>query len=412
MSSLYLHIPFCEHKCIYCDFYSVAPNGNKEKSSARLRRAQSSRSVERSDEPFDSLVDRFLVALRTEIELRHADGRYDAEYSTIFFGGGTPSLLPPSNVGEILDLLHAKFRVRSDAEITLETNPGTVTLKTLRELRKVGVNRISMGIQSFHDDDLKFLSRIHTAEQAKSCVRDAFRAGFENVSFDLIFSLPSQSLERWESNLQQAVALEPSHISCYSLIVEPDTPLYKMVESKQISPLPENVDAKMYETTIAFLRTHGYEQYEVSNFARPGFKSRHNLSYWNHDQYLGFGPSAHSFWDGRRFWNIANIVNYTEFLNRGQLPEAGGEELTEEQLLEEEIFLGLRSEGIDLKKFRRLYRKDLLESASTRVRDFLQDDLLVLDRERLRLTSKGYLLCDEIASTLVLAGMPGEMYYK
>lgn len=379
MPGLYIHIPFCEHKCIYCDFYSIAPNGGRTK--------------------FDGLVEQFLTALRTEITLRSQAGEYAAEFSSIFVGGGTPSLLPPSGIADILEALHSHFRVAPGAEITLETNPGTVDAEKLRSFRHAGVNRLSIGIQSFHDDELAFLSRIHSSEQARRCVGDAYRAGFDNVSMDLIFSLPSHTLERWESNLRQAVALHPTHLSCYSLIVEPNTPLATMVAAKQISPLPESVDAALYELTIQFLESEGFEQYEVSNFARPGYKSRHNLTYWNHDEYLGFGPSAHSFWNGRRFWNVANIVRYTECLRQRQVPEAGSEQLTAEELMEEEIFLGLRSEGIDLQGFRHRYGKDLVVE-NERTNRFIQQNLMRIDRDRLRLTAKGFLLCDEIASTL------------
>lgn len=381
MSSLYLHIPFCEHKCIYCDFYSVAPNGGAES--------------------YAALMDRFLRALKQEIELRARESRFQTTYETIFFGGGTPSLLEPSHVAEILDLLARRFTIEARAEITLETNPGTVDLEKLRAFRVAGANRISMGIQSFHDDDLKFLSRIHSAVQARECVRNSYSAGFENVSFDLIFALPSQTLGRWRSNLEQAIELSPTHLSTYSLIVEPNTPLHRMVATKQVTPVSSEADAAMYEFTMEFLQQHGYQQYEISNFARPGYKSRHNSNYWNHSNYLGFGPSAHSFWNERRWWNVANVVEYAVRLERNALPVAGDERLTLNQLREEEIFLGLRSEGIDVAGFRKRYNSDLLDERRQAVEHLVRDRLAVLDGNRLRLTSKGYLLCDEICFSLI-----------
>ena len=387
MPSLYLHIPFCEHKCIYCDFYSIAPKG------------------EMNDHAH--LIDRFLGALQKEIALRSQDERFNVSYETIFFGGGTPSLLSPKAIECIVDLLARSFKLQSDAEVTLEANPGTVDLEKLRAFRSAGVNRLSMGIQSFHEDDLIFLSRIHTAAQASECVRDAFQAGFENVSLDLIFALPSQTKRRWLSNLDQAVALEPTHLSCYSLIVEPNTPLHRMVESKQVSTISLEEDATLYEITMDVLTKNGYEQYEISNFARPGFKSRHNANYWNHTNYLGFGPSAHSFWRTHqspeasiRWWNIANVVGYAERLERSALPVAGEERLTPEQLLEEEIFLGLRSEGIDVAGFRKKYRRDLLAEHKATIDQLLSDRMAVLEAGWLRLTPKGYLVCDEICATL------------
>ena len=381
MASLYLHIPFCEHKCIYCDFYSVAP--------------KESRGTD------DVLTDRFLSALRNEIELRSSDSQFQAVYETIFFGGGTPSLLSPSNIADILDLLKTRFSIDEKAEITLETNPGTVDLRKLKDFRRAGINRVSFGIQSFHDEDLRFLTRIHSAGEAKENVRNAFKAGFENVSVDLIFSLPGQTVERWRSNLRQATELEPTHISCYSLIVEPNTPLFRMVQSKQVAPLPVEEDAELYEITMEYLTSQGYEQYEVSNFAKPGFRSRHNGNYWNHSNYLGFGPSAHSFWNSNRWWNIANVVEYAHRLEHGRLTVAGEERLSVEQLMEEEIFLGLRSGGIDAAGFRRRYERDFVEQHSSKIKELLNGNLARLSGEHFRLTPKGYLLCDEICSSFL-----------
>ncbi|MGH2567276.1 MAG: radical SAM family heme chaperone HemW, partial [Bacteroidota bacterium] len=375
----------CEHKCIYCDFYSVAP-------------ARQSRSgvPTGSAESYAVLIDRFLRALEREIELRAQDERFRVSYETIFFGGGTPSLLTPSDIEKILNLLARHFTLEENAEITLETNPGTVDRDKLRAFRAAGINRLSIGIQSFHEDDLRFLSRIHSAQQAKDCVREASSAGFENVSLDLIFSLPSQTLERWQSNLQQAVELEPKHLSTYSLIVEPNTPLQRMVQTKQVTPLSPEADADLYEYTIDFLNARGYAQYEVSNFARPGFKSRHNSNYWNHQNYLGFGPSAHSFWNARRWWSVANVVEYATRLERSIVPEAGEEELSLEQLRDEEIFLGLRSEGIDVAGFCKRYRTNLLEEYKQTIDRLVHAQLAKVDQNHFRLTSKGYLLCDEI----------------
>jgi oxygen-independent coproporphyrinogen III oxidase len=386
MASIYIHIPFCEHKCIYCDFYSIAPNEAASRSELPTRR--------------------FVEMLLKEIDLRKGDERFQVPYETVFLGGGTPSLLSVDELKLILERVSASFRIESGAEITVETNPGTVNREKLEAFRGLGINRLSIGIQSFHEDDLKFLTRIHSAELAKTCVQDAHQAGFENVSVDLMFSLPSQTRERWLSNLDQAMALEPSHISCYSLIVEPNTPLAKMVESKQISLLSTEDDASLYETTIAFLAEHGFEQYEVSNFSKPGLKSRHNSNYWNHTNYLGFGPSAHSFWTAGdnespvRWWNVSSIVGYFEKLDQGILPVSGREHLTVDQLIDEEIFLGLRSEGIDIAGFRNRYGKDLLAKHQTRVTDLIENHMAVVRDGKLRLTPKGYVVCDEICASL------------
>ena len=388
MASLYLHIPFCEHKCIYCDFYSIAPGEG----------------LVRSELP----TGRFLEALKKEIELRAPARNSGILHETVFFGGGTPSLLSSREMGAILEHLARHFSIDPNAEITVETNPGTVNLQKLQEFRSLGINRLSVGVQSFHDDDLQFLTRIHSSQEAKRCVHDAFASGFENVSIDLIFSLPSQTRDRWISNLDQAMELNPSHISCYSLIVEANTPLFRMVESKQVSLVHSETDAAFYEMTISYLRRHGYEQYEVSNFAKPGFKSRHNRSYWNHTDYLGFGPSAHSFTvrspnaDGpERSWNVANLSGYCSKLEMGQLPVIGMEHLTADQLLEEEIFLGLRSEGIDLGRFRTRFGKDLITEHELRVKDLLETSMAVVENGKFRLTAKGYPLCDEICASFL-----------
>lgn len=376
MASLYLHIPFCEHKCIYCDFYSIAP-----------------RDMEGN---YDALVDRFLTALDHEIALRGQEATFQASYETIFFGGGTPSLLSPTSVGTILNRLSGSFPISDNAEITLETNPGTVDIKKLRDFKSAGINRISFGIQSFHEKDIQFLTRIHSAAQAKENVRNAFKAGFDNVSVDLIFALPGQTAELWRSNLTQALELTPPHISCYSLIVEPNTPLYRMVQARQVTPLAQEEDAGMYEATMAVLGNAGYEQYEISNFAKPGFKCRHNMTYWNHENYLSFGPSAHSFWHGKRWWNLSNVVGYTDSLGTSTLPVAGEETLSTQQWFDETIYLGLRSEGIHLPLFERRFHRNLLTEFKAIIDGLLMDNLASIREDRLRLTAKGYLLCDEI----------------
>ncbi|MEX2116058.1 MAG: radical SAM family heme chaperone HemW [Bacteroidota bacterium] len=378
-SSLYLHIPFCEHKCIYCDFYSVAPNGG---GSADYR----------------ALIDRFLSALEKEIAFRGSDPQFQASYETVFLGGGTPSLLEASNIERILGLLADRFSLVDGAEITLETNPGTVDRAKLEAFRKAGVNRLSVGIQSFHEDDLRFLTRIHSADQAMDCIRNAYAAGFENVSLDLIFALPGQTMDRWRVNLETAMKLQPTHISCYSLIVEENTPLHRMVAAKQVTPLAQERDAELYEFTIGFLESHGYEQYEVSNFCKPGFHSRHNSRYWDHGNYLGFGPSAHSFWNGTRWWNLSNVTKYAQLMEQGTIPVGGKEILTGDQRKDEEVFLGLRSSGIDLGGFKERHGSDLEQDFREVIHRLLDTRLATSDGKTLRLTARGYALCDEICT--------------
>lgn len=377
MASLYLHIPFCEHKCIYCDFYSIENL---------------------------SPMDAFLRALEEEIGM-YAEYRNEEKFETIFFGGGTPSLLSPAQLEEILSKLYNTFSITTNAEITVETNPGTVDACKLADYRALGVNRLSVGVQSFHEEELRFLTRIHSAEQAKECIRSAHRVGFENVNVDLIFALPNQTVERWQSNLRQALELEPEHISAYSLIVERGTPLARMVAAKQVAPLPAEQDAEMYEWTMDVLTAAGYEHYEVSNYAKPGFRSRHNSVYWHHKNYLGFGPSSHSFWSSdthaRRWWNISHLSTYTAKLSSGVLPVAGEEVLDDNELLEEVIMLGLRSDGVDLELVRTRFGVDLLGGPQSFINNLFETKLTIVDNGKLRLTNHGYLLCDAIAETIL-----------
>lgn len=351
-------------------------------------------------------MDRFLAALEQEIILRVPAFSAGTTIESIFFGGGTPSLLSAQQFGRIFSLIHKHYRVQPDAEITCESNPGTVELSKLTEFRAAGFNRISFGVQSFHDDDLKFLTRIHSAAEAERAVESARKAGFANVSLDLIFALPNQTPERWRENLRRAVALQPDHISAYALIVEEQTPLATMVKNKLVAPLPDEEDAELYEITIDTMSGSGYEQYEVSNFARPGFRSRHNYNYWNHTDYIGLGPSAHSFCKetpvtGKRWWNVRSIQSYCDALEKQEFPVAGSELIDRKKFFTEEIFLGLRSTGIDLKKLYPLYGEDIFSVKREELDGMEQDGLLRRQNNIISLTAKGYAVCDEVAARLI-----------
>ena len=380
MASLYIHVPFCERKCPYCDFYSVE-------------------GTER--------VEDFLAMLAREIALREARADHTT-FETIFFGGGTPSLLQPDQVEEILSLLHAAFPIRPDAEVTLEANPGTVTEGKLRAFRALGVNRISIGIQSFHDPELRALGRIHDGREAFRSIELARTAGFDNLSIDLIYSIPGQTPAQWEDTLRTAVGLAPQHLSAYSLLVEEGTPLARMVGGGTVRTNPEELEAAMYERTMELLGAFGYEHYEVSNYALPGFRCRHNSSYWSHLNYLGFGPSAHSFWkdtggkSGRRWWNVADLSTYQERLRDGTLPVETEDDVGLREMLDERIFLGLRSGGLDLKGLSVDFGYDFESRRGDLMRWMSEEKLASLEHGVLRLTPKGFLLCDEIASRLLL----------
>ena len=375
-ASLYVHIPFCGRKCLYCDFYSVE-------------------STER--------VEDFLAGLIREIVLQ-ADRGGQTPFETIFFGGGTPSLLEPRQLEAVLSQLYTTFRFTSDPEISLEANPGTVTAEKLRAFRSLGINRLSIGVQSFHDHELKALSRIHDRAEAFRSIELGVAAGFDNISLDLIYSIPGQALADWEDNLRTAVALAPQHIAAYSLIVEDGTPLARMVRAGEVRVNPPDLEAEMYERAMELLGAHGYEHYEVSNYALPGFRCRHNCNYWSHENFLGFGPSAHSFWKGsdgtsaRRWWNVADLSKYLDRLEGGSLPIASEEFIGAREMLRERIFLGLRSSGLDLAKLASDFDHDFREEQREMVRWVLDDRMALLTKDVLRLTPKGYLLCDEICS--------------
>jgi oxygen-independent coproporphyrinogen-3 oxidase len=371
---LYVHIPFCERKCLYCDFYSVEG---------------------------PDLIEDFLAVLAREIALR-APEQGGTAFQTIFFGGGTPSLLTPRQLEWILSRLRAAFQIATDAEITLEANPGTVHKESLRAFRSLGVNRLSIGIQSFRGGDLDVLGRVHNAADAFRCIDLSRTAGFDNLGVDLIYSIPGQTLEHWEENLRIAADLAPQHLAAYSLIVEEHTPLAHMVRTGTVRTHSTDDEARMYERTMEACAAHGYEHYEVSNYALPGFRCRHNAAYWSHQDYLGLGPSAHSFRTeaggkvGERCWNVADLSRYRERLQGNSLPVAGRERIGTRGLVGERIFLGFRSSGLDLAGL----AADLGYDLATRQREtlgWMSDAGLVGMRGNiLRLTAKGYLLCDEI----------------
>ncbi len=377
MSGIYLHIPFCERKCIYCDFYSVE-NLNR--------------------------LSEFVELIIKEIEIFKSESDFvnDTVFDTIYFGGGTPSLLEPSQFEKIFNVIFKNFKVSSDVEITVETNPGTVDKDKLAEFRKIGINRISFGVQSFFDDDLNFLGRIHTSEDAINCVKFAFESGFENVNVDLIFGLPEQDKSKWIANLKKVLQLDVPHVSTYNLIVERGTPLYELVKTGKVKLPGDDEQAELYEITIEFFEDAGYRHYEVSNFAKEGFECRHNLKYWQYENYIGFGPSAHSFWVSKRWWNVANLEKYAKAINSNKLPIANFEILDDEKMIEEFIYLGLRSTGVDLKRFKDKFGFDLLSSDIIGEIDELKNlNFVNINENFISLTRKGFMLCDKIAVDII-----------
>ena len=370
-TAIYIHIPFCDHKCIYCDFYSIISYDN---------------------------VTSYLNALKKEIDFYSAQYSEGRKIISIFFGGGTPSFMEPHYISEIIQHIKEKFSVNEDAEITLETNPGTVSIEKLAEFRKIGINRISIGIQSFNEDELKFLTRIHNSQTAIQTVRGAATVGFENISVDLIFNLPEQTNKKWQYNLDQAIKLPIKHISAYSLILEKGTILNKMVLDGKVKMQNEDYDADLYELTIDFLTQQGFEQYEVSNFSKKGFECVHNNAYWRYKDYISFGTSAHSFVNGKRWWNYSALNFYNAAIESKDNAVIGEEILSEKEKLNEYIMLALRSKGLDLLELKDFFGEDWLTKNKNYLNQLEQEKFLVKKNELIKFTPKGYAVCDEILS--------------
>ena len=376
-TACYIHIPFCDHKCIYCDFYSIITSDN---------------------------IQPFLKSIKKEITYyadMHSEGR---DIISIFFGGGTPSLMEPGYISDIIKTIKEKFNVAENSEITLETNPGTMPMEKLKSFREAGINRISIGIQSFDDKDLKFLTRIHNSETAIKTVIDAANAGFENISLDLIFNLPNQTKKKWKKNLKQAIELPVKHISAYSLILERGTILNKTVLDGKVKIRDEDYDAELYEITIDFLTTNGFQQYEVSNFAKPGFECVHNNAYWHYLDYFGFGTSAHSFIDGKRWWNFSSLKMYIENVEKFRNAVIGSEDISPEKALNEFVMLELRSSGLDIKRFENQFGpagEGWLKEKYPYFELLKNQNFVMITNGSIKLTSKGYAICDEILKELL-----------
>jgi oxygen-independent coproporphyrinogen-3 oxidase len=368
----YIHVPFCKHKCIYCDFYSVIKFQN---------------------------VDNYIESLKIEIEYYANKFSKTHKIKTVFWGGGTPSILEPKIINEILMMLNDKFRFSKNAEITLEANPGTLNFNKLQELKLAGINRLSVGVQSFNNKDLEYLTRIHKSEEAYEIINKAQEAGINNISLDLIFNLPKQTKKKWFKNLDIATSLPINHISCYSLIVEPGTILNKQILDGKVKLNDEDYDADLYQITIDYLNKKGFEQYEVSNFAKKGYRSQHNLFYWEYKDYLGLGPSAHSLVNGVRWSNYTSLSYYLEAIKNNNNAQMSIETLTPKQKLEEFIIMGLRATGINLKKLKLIAPNWIDENYRTL--SFLeQKGYIIITDDSIKLTSLGYPICDEILLNL------------
>ena len=373
-AGIYIHIPFCAVKCIYCDFYSITDRENS--------------------------IPRFINAIVKEIETCTVDVS-NWKLETIFIGGGTPSLLNGRNIESILNALERKYNLAQKKEWTMEANPGEAPLERLKDFRSLGINRLSMGVQSLEPDLLKFLTRIHSANQVFETYEHARNAGFENINCDLIYSMPGQSWEIWERDLLRVLDLKPDHISAYTLTLEKGTELYQFVKKGQVTMPKEDQTGGWFLKTHGILNSHGYSTYEISNFAKPGMECRHNLHYWRIHPFLAFGPSAHGF-NGRNRWgNVRSLDQYLTQIESGNTPISMKESLTQKNLTNELIGFGLRmNEGIDLAQIPERYLNQFntnLESAREK-----WSDVLILRDSSVSLTKKGMVYTDAVGVDLML----------
>jgi len=373
--SLYVHIPFCHTRCHYCDFNTYA-------GMLPLR------------EPY-------VRALLTEIGMAGAltkfPGGKPRRSRTIFFGGGTPSLLSVSQVNRILDACYNNFAVDEDAEITLEANPGTLSREQLVGLRAAGVNRLSMGAQSFDAELLKTLGRIHSPKDITQAVRDAQAAGFTSINVDFMFGLPGQTMRHWRETIDRALDLHIEHLSLYSLIIEEGTPFHTWTHEGRITPGDEDLCADMYEYADERLHAAGYVNYEISNWSLPGFQSRHNLTYWHNLPYIGMGAGAYSSFGGRRFSNVREPAEYIRMLKAQQWPEVESETVDKAQAMSETAFLALRTaQGLHLPTFEQRFALPFAQFAGDRLHMVEEAGLLERETEWLRLSKRGRLLGNEV----------------
>ncbi|HDP24651.1 MAG TPA: radical SAM family heme chaperone HemW [Deltaproteobacteria bacterium] len=368
-AGLYLHIPFCRSKCAYCDFYSMTDT---------------------------SLIPRFVTALCNEINQYEEEF---LEFDTIYLGGGTPSLLSLEEIESIMEAIWRAFTILPDAEITIEINPADRGRSELAELNDLGINRISIGVQSFDDRELLFMGRRHTAEQAAQTLEDAHGAGFVNIGLDLIYGLPDQTVRRWQSSLGEALRFDPSHLSCYELEIKPCTPLGRRLKRGDFASQNEDTQRDFFVRTSELLEEAGFVHYEVSNFARGMERaSRHNQKYWDHTPYLGLGPSAHSFRGARRWWNHESLDDYLHALENGMLPKCGSETINRDELRMEALFLGLRTrKGIDMQQFKNRHGIDLMEIKGSELREWSRAGLIEIEGSHIRPTRSGMIVADALA---------------
>ena len=373
---LYIHVPFCQAKCAYCDFASVAGRA----------------------ELFAGYTAAVCDELRRRPGLLAGDAGRSFSVETLYIGGGTPSILPAPLMQTILQTVRAAYPLTADAEITVEVNPGATDAAGLTALRDAGVNRLSVGVQSFDDAELHLLGRIHDRRRARETLEAARRAGFDNLNLDLIFGLPGQNMAVWEASLTTALDVGPEHLSLYALTVEEHTPLARRIAAGALPPPDEDLAADMYLRASELLASAGYAQYEISNWAKPGRAARHNLATWRNGDYLGFGPAAHSHLSRRRWWNVADPQDYIARMVAGVSPMDGEEQLDRSADMAETMLLGLRlvREGVEIGRFMAIYGETPAQVYGPIFERLVGRGLLELTAERIRLTPAGRLLGNQV----------------
>ncbi len=373
MAGIYIHIPFCKTKCTYCDFYKTTDTSEKNE---------------------------LLEAMIQEILLRKT---YLTEVvETIYFGGGTPSTLSVNEIKRLLSTIFSNFEISENIEITLEANPDDIDLDYLKELRSIGINRLSMGIQSFDNEQLKFVNRRHTAEEAIAAVENSIEAGFENISIDLIYGLPLQSFDSWKKQIDRALQLNVQHISSYGLTYEEGTALWRQMKSGKVVPTDDETMIAMYEYLVESCENAGFKQYEISNFAKNGLISKHNSSYWKERAYLGIGPSAHSYNLHSRQWNVSSIPLYNKAITNNEV-FFEKEELTKNEQYNDYIMISLRTiEGINLEEIKNKFGEDFFNHLMKSANPFIDDKKLLSVDNRLSLSKNGILISDNIIMNLMI----------
>ena len=372
MAGIYIHIPFCKQACNYCDFHFST--------SMKMK------------------VD-FVKAIIKEIELRK-DVFANKFISSIYFGGGTPSLLSKEELDMIFEKLYKSFTIDADAEITLEANPEDLNFDKILQLKDTPINRLSIGVQSFRDEDLKYMNRVHTAIEALNSIKVAQDLGFQNITIDLIYGTPGMSNEDWKYNLRKSFALNLPHISSYALTVEEKTPLYYQILKKNIDAVDEQQSANQFKILMDEMLSYGYEQYEISNFCKDNSYSRHNSSYWKKNHYLGLGPSAHSYFGNSRLWNVSNNVKYIKALSASRLP-LSKENLNTQDMYNEYVMTSLRTKwGCSLIEIEKYYSRSYLNYFKVQIKGHEINGYIIENKGVYTLSEKGKLIADRITSDL------------